>query len=193
VEFVSVVFLQGIPAKIALIGFLYYFVPLYLKRLDTLQSTIGRVLMCYGVTLIFLNPVFSKLLKKAAYQRHFIALGGLLTGLAMISFQFYSGLGAILFLVVVLGLAHTFSVPSQAAFIAETRIVKTLGTGAGMGLFRFWERVGNVIGPLFLGLLMARAGYDQAVPILGLITLVCTFMAVESHKRKAPITENLED
>ena len=161
-------------AKIALIGFLYYFVPLYLKRLGALQSNIGRVLMCYGVALVFLNPVFSKLLKKTAYQKHFIALGGLLTGLAMISFQFYSGFGAILFLVVMLGLAHTLSIPSQAACIAETKIVKALGTGAGMGLFRFWERVGNVAGPLFLGCLMAWAGYDQAVVILGLMTVVCT-------------------
>ena len=173
-EFCSVVLLQGIPAKIALIGFLYYFVPLYLKRLGALQSNIGRVLMCYGVALVFLNPVFSKLLKKTAYQKHFIALGGLLTGLAMISFQFYSGFGAILFLVVMLGLAHTLSIPSQAACIAETKIVKALGTGAGMGLFRFWERVGNVAGPLFLGGLMAWAGYDQAVVILGLMTVVCT-------------------
>ena len=187
-EFFSVVFLQGIPAKIALIGFLYYFVPIYLKRMDTLQSDIGRVLMCYGVTLIFLNPLFSKLLKKTAYQRHFIALGGLLTGLAMISFHFYSGFGAVLFLVIILGLAHTFSIPSQAAFIAETKIVKALGTGTGMGLFRFWERIGNVTGPLFLGFFMAWAGYEQAVPILGLITVVCTvlyllIMALDHRKR----------
>jgi predicted MFS family arabinose efflux permease len=187
-EFFSVVFLQGIPAKIALIGFLYYFVPIYLKRMDTLQSDIGRVLMCYGVTLIFLNPLFSKLLKKTAYQRHFIALGGLITGLAMISFHFYSGFGAVLFLVIILGLAHTFSIPSQAAFIAETKIVKALGTGTGMGLFRFWERIGNVTGPLFLGFLMAWAGYEQAVPILGLITVVCTvlyllIMALDHRKR----------
>ncbi len=196
-EFCSVVFLQGIPAKIALIGFLYYFVPIYLKRLDTLQSNIGRVLMCYGVTLIFLNPLFSKLLKKAAYQRHFIAFGGLLTGLAMISFHFYSGLGAVLFLVVALGLAHTFSVPSQAAFIAETEIVKALGTGTGMGLFRFWERIGNIAGPLFLGFLMSWAGYDHAVPILGLITVVCTvtyllIMTRNRHRRNEPLTERVE-
>jgi predicted MFS family arabinose efflux permease len=197
VEFFSVVFLQGIPAKIALIGFLYYFVPLYLKRLGTLQSNIGRVLMCYGVTLVFLNPAFSKLLKKTAYQRHFIALGGLLTGLAMISFQFSSGLGPILFLVVMLGIAHTFSVPSQAAYIAETKIVKELGTGAGMGLYRFWERIGNVSGPLFLGCLMAWAGYEQAVAILGLMTVACTLvylliMAVDQRRRKDVGVENIE-
>ena len=196
-EFFSIVFLQGIPAKIALIGFLYYFVPLYLKRLGTLQSNIGRVLMCYGVTLVFLNPILSKLLKKTAYQKHFIALGGLLTGLAMISFQFYSGFGPILFLVVMLGLAHAFSVPSQAAYIAETKVVKALGTGTGMGLYRFWERVGNVAGPLFLGFLMAWAGYEQAVVILGMMTVACTIvylviMAVENRRQKTVIVENPE-
>jgi hypothetical protein len=59
-----------------------------------------------------------------------------------------------------------------------------------MGLIRFWERVGNVIGPLFLGFLMAWAGYDRAVVILGLMTVVCTIaflliMAIENRRRKS--------
>jgi predicted MFS family arabinose efflux permease len=193
-EFFSVVFLQGIPAKIALIGFLYYFVPLYLKGLGTLQSNIGRVLMCYGVTLVFLNPVFSKLLKKTAWQKHFIALGGLLTGLSMISFQFFSGFEPILLLVITLGIAHTFSVPSQAAYIAETKIVKELGTGTGMGLYRFWERVGNISGPLFLGFLMAWVGYEQAVAALGLLTVACTviYLLIMAVYRVQPKTVTLE-
>ncbi len=193
-EFFSVVFLQGIPAKIALIGFLYYFVPLYLKGLGTLQSNIGRVLMCYGVTLVFLNPVFSKLLKKTAWQKHFIALGGLLTGLSMISFHFFSGFEPILLLVITLGIAHTFSVPSQAAYIAETKIVKELGTGTGMGLYRFWERVGNISGPLFLGFLMAWVGYEQAVAALGILTVACTvlYLLIMAVYRVQPKTVTLE-
>jgi predicted MFS family arabinose efflux permease len=82
--------------------------------------------------------------------------------------------GAAVFLAAMLGLAHTFSVSSQAAFITETRVAKAMGEGVGMGLFRFWERVGNVAGPLVVGGLISRLGYESAMVVLAAFLLVAS-------------------
>jgi len=50
---------------------------------------------------------------------------------------------------------------------------------------------------VFLGFLMAWAGYEQAVVILGMMTVACTIvylliMAMENRKQKTIIVENPE-
>ncbi|MCP4700414.1 MAG: MFS transporter [Gammaproteobacteria bacterium] len=175
-EFFAMVFLQAIPAKMALIGFLFYFVPIYLKGLGTLQSDIGRVIMCYSLALIILGPLLSKLFHNPAFRKYYVFTGGFITGIAMLGFHFHSGFFAVLLLVTALGIAHTFSMSAQASFISETAIVKQLGAGTGIGVFRFWERTGNVIGPLVMGALMTSAGYQQSVVWLGMIILACSFL-----------------
>ena len=198
IEFTATVFLQAIPAKMTLIGFLYYFIPLYLKQLGTLQSDIGRVIMCYGVALVFLGPFFSKYFDKVYLRKYYIAAGGLLTGISMACFNYYPGFASALGLVVILGFAHTISTSSQTTVISETSVIKELGAGAGLGLFRFWERLGNISGPLLMGFLMAKYSYEQAVVILGMISIVCSvlytvFTIVYQHKKRSTISASKAD
>ncbi|MFO7495112.1 MAG: MFS transporter [Desulfobacterales bacterium] len=170
-EFCAVVWLQAIPAKIILIGVLFYFVPLYLRQGAAAQGDIGRVIICYGLAMVFLGPLFYRCCDRPAYRKYYIFIGGILTALALSVFLFFSGVRAALFLAAMLGVAHTFSVSSQAAFITETRVAKAMGEGAGMGLFRFWERVGNVAGPLVVGGLISRLGYENAMVALAAFSL----------------------
>ncbi len=165
-EFCAVVWLQAIPAKIILIGVLFYFVPLYLRQGAAAQGDIGRVIICYGLAMVFLGPLFYRCCDRPAYRQYYIFTGGILTALALSVFLFFSGVPAALFLAAMLGVAHTFSVSSQAAYITETPVAKAMGEGAGMGLFRFWERVGNVAGPLVVGGLISRFGYESAIVAL---------------------------
>lgn len=139
-KFTSVLIFQAIPAKITLIGFLFYFTPLYLKKIEVLQSDIGRIIMSYSIAIIFAGPVFSGFMKTQGSRKFFIAAGGIITGISLVSFNFYNGFLAIFIVVTMLGFAQSFSVPSQASFVSETEVVKKLGVGTGMGVFRFWER-----------------------------------------------------
>lgn len=175
-EFAAIVFLQAIPAKMTLIGFLYYFIPLYLKRLGTLQSDIGRVIMCYGIALVFLGPLFSKYIDKVKLRRYYVAAGGLLTGISLAFFAWFPGFDYAFALVILLGLAHTMATSSQTTVITETSVIKELGAGAGLGLFRFWERMGNISGPILMGFLMAKYSYEKAVVVLGIISIACSLL-----------------
>ena len=191
-EFFAVVFLQAIPAKIAVIGFLFYLVPIYLKSIGTLQSNIGRVVMCYGILMAFLGPVLSRLLK-ASHRKYNIFAGGMITGIAMISNHFFSGFTSVLMIVIMLGLAQALSNSPMTSYISEMAIVQKIGTGTSMGLFRFLERIGNVTGPVLVGFLIYKKGYEQSIVILGIISLVCSILyilMISMGKNKPKIAEN---
>jgi MFS family permease len=191
-EFLAVVLFQAIPAKVALVGFLMYFVPLYLSDIGTSQSDIGRIAMTYALMLIFLGPLVSHWFSEARYRRYMVLTGGLITGLAMLSFHWLEDSLAILMLVMALGIAHAFSLSSQASLIVETSLVKRLGTGVGMGVYRLWERTGNVIGPFVVAALVATGGYQQAVVWLGAGTVLLSILyliALPSNARKGAVGE----
>ncbi|MCB9482350.1 MAG: MFS transporter, partial [Desulfobacteraceae bacterium] len=175
-KFTSVLILQAIPAKITLVGFLFYFTPLYLKKIEVLQSDIGRIIMSYSIAIIFAGPVFSRFMKTQKSRKYFIAAGGIITGISLVSFNFYNGFLAIFIVVTMLGIAQSFSVPSQASFVSETEIVKKMGVGTGMGVFRFWEKVGNVSGPVVTGIFISCFGYVEAVVFTGIISIVSSFI-----------------
>ncbi len=177
-EFFAVVVFQAIPAKVALVGFLMYFVPLYLTQIGALQSDIGRIAMCYALMLVFIGPLVSRRFGRAKYRKYTILTGGLITGASMTAFALVSDTYAVLMLVIALGIAHAFSLSSQASLIAETRLVQRLGTGTGMGVYRFWERVGNVSGPFIMAGLVAGAGYQQAVVWLGVGTIISSLLYI---------------
>ena len=189
IDFFAVVFLQAIPAKIIFIGFLYYLLPLYLRSIGTLQSNIGRIFILYGIAIIFLGPFFSKFFDFANLRKYFIFIGGVITGLSMLIFHMYHGFFAAMFIVLMIGVAHTFSVSSQGSFISETRIVKKIGQGTGMGLFRFWERLGNVTGPILVGSLITFSGYEKTIIYIGFLSLITsalylTIILLQSRKTK---------
>lgn len=175
-EFSALVLLQAIPAKLVLVGFLFFFTPLYLNSIDALQSNIGRIIMTYSICLIFIGPSVSYLLPQAWLRRYLVMVGGFITAAALVSFLFFEGIIPVLIMVILLGIAHSFSVSSQAALVTDTPIVSQMGPGAGMGVFRFWERIGNVIGPLLMAVLIAQLGYQYSVVALGIITLICTVL-----------------
>jgi predicted MFS family arabinose efflux permease len=131
--------------------------------------------MCYGLAMVFMGPLISRFFNNAAHRKYYILTGGLIIGFSMLSFKIYSGFLPIIVIVTLLGLAHSISVSSQAAAIMETNIVKKMGTGVGMGAFRFWERVGNILGPIFMGFLIAKTDYNQAVFFLGAFLLLFNF------------------
>ncbi len=176
-EFVSVVFLQAIPAKIILIGCLFYLIPLYLKSINVLQSNIGRVLMIYDVLIVFFGYLFSKYFDKENYRKYYIFAGGFITGLSMILFNdAASGFLATLLLISAIGVSHTFSMSSQLSVITETEAIKEIGIGTGMGVFRFWERLGNVAGPLIVGYLTITMGYVETIFVLGIMSVICSLL-----------------
>lgn len=172
--FLVITFMAAIPAKMALTGFLYYAGPLYLISLGASQSATGRVLMGYGLAIIIISPLAAMVADKLKKRQSFVVIGGLLSGLSLLTVYLFDNIWGMLGGVVMLGTAHAIGVSPQLSMVTEIQNrpgAPQMAIGKTIGIFRLTERAGNIAGPLIAGTLIAAFGFSGTFLGLGLFTL----------------------
>lgn len=176
-QFTVITFLSAVPAKVALAGFLYYSIPLYLKELGHDQSSTGRIMMAYGLVIIMLSPLVAQFADRARHRWRFVMIGGYAAAIAIAMPLFVEGgMGAAL-AVIGLGIGHAIGVSSQMTLINDRceAVVKEVGQAAAVGIFRMIERIGMLLGPILLGAMIALSNFVNAFVVMaGLIFLATT-------------------
>lgn len=173
-NFLAILLCSVIPFSICQVGLLYYAAPLYLKEQGISQSSIGRVLMVYGLSVIFIAPLLSRLVDRALSKARFIVLGGIVGSLGLLSLYFVSGLTAVLAAVFALGVSSSLAGPAQPALTLRIRLAQNVGTGRSMSIQRAADKLGQMAGPLFVGLLVTSVGLEKSVAFTGLAFLATT-------------------
>ncbi|UOM32907.1 MFS transporter [Acuticoccus sp. I52.16.1] len=160
------------PAKMILIGIAFYYIPLDLAvRFD--QSTIGRVLMLYGLVMLVVVPAISTFSDHNAKRVPYVVLGGVLSGLAVAHlFLWPQPWGAALFVVQV-GIAQGLSTTPQTALVGELgrRYFPSLSEGGVYGVFRLIERSGNAAGPAVFAAVWAATSAEVAILFMGFVLI----------------------
>jgi len=171
-RFAALVFLQAIPNKFCLIGFVYYLGPVFLNSLNIRHSDIGKYIMCYSLIMILISQSASKWSDRKGNMLACINIGGIISGVAFLPFFFIPGAFAVAFGIIVLGLAHCFTVSNQAKLALNIRAVKEVGSGPGLGIYRLAERFGNVLAPIILGILITTIGIEMTVGLMGVYMIL---------------------
>jgi MFS family permease len=171
-NFAALTLFQSIPNKICLIGFVYYLAPLFLKSLGSGQSDIGRYIMGYSLMMILFSQAVSKWSDRHFTAKPFVFWGGILSGLSLVPFFFFTNTWMVAAGIIMLGLSHTVSVSNQAKMASQMNAVKELGIGPGLGVYRQMERLGNVIAPVLLGLMSSIFGYSKTLAVTGIFTVL---------------------
>ena len=164
----------SIPNSLCFVGIMYYFTPIYLNSINILPSNIARALMIYGLSMIYLAPVFSQIIDKSDNKKLFIVLGGFIGGTGLLSFYILDGFIATITVIFMLSIANCFGLASRLVFAMNTKIVQELGKGMSLGLYLSLERVGQVLGPMILALAVSITGLTNAIVIMGIIYLIIT-------------------
>lgn len=173
-HFFFITFFSAIPAKIALTGFLYYCIPLFMKTLGGDQSSTGRGMMAYGLVIVFFAPYIALHASSLARRKFFMILGGLLTSASLFLLYYQPEIHIVFFAVATLGLAHAIGVSPQFPVISDlcTKECQTIGIGSVMGIFRMIERIGNVSGPILAAVLVTALGFEETFLCLAWISLI---------------------
>jgi len=182
-DILSLILFSSIPTAIALVGFLNYFSPIYLNRIGTTQSDIGRVLMVYGICLIYLAPMISKYIDAWPSRKPFIVISGLFGGFAVFAFSFIDGLPGMVLSVFLLGISSSFGLASQSAYVLRLKVARELGRGRALGIYSSANRIGQVLGPLIFGGLIVGIGTGRGIMYLGIgyLTLTLLFLMVAQN------------
>lgn len=173
----GLILLSGIPFAIAMVGFLNYFSPIHLDSIGASKSDIGRILMVYGICLIYISPLLTKYVDKFSNKKIFIGLSGFLGALAFINYYYWGSYGimAVAFSIFLLGLSASF-IPCRNAYLLTFSVSQDLGEGEAIGLFNSLVRTGQVIGPLLFGWLFINFKTHNGIVILGSVYLLLTIL-----------------
>ncbi len=165
-QVLSLFLLITIPSTICLTGFLNYFFPLYSNSLGVSPSNVGRAFMIYGVCIVYLGPVFGRLIGRSADIRRFIVLASCIGATAMLLFSSWGGLAAAIVAIFMLGLADSIGFVSQNTYFLTIEATRAFGEGKALGLFSMTKKIGQMLGPLTFGWLVA-AGPQQGAGLIG--------------------------
>jgi MFS family permease len=174
----GLIFLSSLPSAIAVIGLLNYFGPVYLNRLGVSQSIIGSVLILYSLCMVYLGPFVSKYIDASDNKRLFVFIGCALGGCAFLSFHFLTGLMATITAVLLLGLSSCFVLASQTTYALTLHVTKQLGQGRSIGIFRASSRIGQMLGPILFGWLMATTNINQGLTYFGIAYLATAVLFI---------------
>ncbi len=163
----ALILFSSLPASIAAVGFLNYFSPIYLNRIGASQSTIGQVLMLYGVCLVFFGPWVSRSVNSVSSKKLAVVAGCLLGSAALLSFQLLDGVFAAAVAVVGLGLAHSLVLSSQSAYALALRVSRDFGEGKAISVFRSSGRLGQMLGPIAFGSIALAGDGSEGMAWLG--------------------------
>ncbi|NRA17847.1 MAG: MFS transporter [Oceanospirillaceae bacterium] len=168
-QFVSLIIFCAIPAKIILTGFLYYLVPLYLVSLDASQSEIGRIMMVYALVIIPFSPLASSFADRSGKMLELVVLGTIISGTILITLYDTESIASMLIAIALMGGAHSIlKAPLIAAALTAAEQTPNVGRTTVLGVLRTSERIGSVLGPLFVGALLLNYSYSQTMAIIGM-------------------------
>lgn len=170
-RFMIVAVLAAIPAKLILVGVLYYLVPLYLTEKALGQGDIGRVIMAYGIIAVIVLPFLSTLADQRIGYRNAVVWGSILAAPLLIAVPFADMLPVTLLAVMFLGFGQALITTSLVPLVTVicAKEMERVGQGAVLGTLRLIERIGSAFSPLVAAVLAQAFGYDVAIAVFGAV------------------------
>ncbi len=170
-EFFKTAVMIGMPVKIIMAGFFKASLPLLLAGLAFAMEDIGQIMMLYYGGVLLSNAIITRLTDKLGNTRLVLFIGGISSGLGLILIGLIgwdalpvqvSGWMVVLLLVgmTLLGLAHGFIQAPIITHISHTQTAQRHGQATASSLYRLYERIGNIAGPLLISAILVASNYD---------------------------------
>lgn len=180
-RFIGFVPLAALPPRIVLTGFLLYMIPVSLHHFEYSDAAIGRFMMCYFISNILFTSAVARLLDRLGGHRVFLVIGTALLSGAIHLFSVSSSIAVVSMSMVLLGLGMSMASTALVSIIPSHFATECAEQGLATvtSLLRMVERVGSVLGPLFVAYLIKLAGYEEGAVVLAyLLTILSVGLAI---------------
>lgn len=175
-----------VPFSIAQVGLLSYALPIYLDAQGAAVSSVGRILMVYGLCVIYLGPLMGGLADRTSMKKRWIVSGGLVGSIGLLGLYEGSGLTMAVLAVFSLAVASCLNGASQSPYMLALPDVQRYGATGAAGIVKAADKLGQMAGPLVMASLYGAVGLGAGVALTGAIYLVATllFMVFASRTPK---------
>jgi MFS family permease len=171
-RFLKAVVLIAIPTRIVMIGLIVSNLPLVLARQNYLAEDIGQILMFYSGGVLISSYFISRLVDRTGKLGLvlFIGLIGSGIGVALVGLMGWqwSGIPFMATLVLLLGLgtlglSHGFIQAPAITYVNNTVTADSLGRSSATSIYRLYERLGNISGPILISQLLIWGNQNTLV------------------------------
>ncbi|MDQ3058337.1 MAG: MFS transporter [Pseudomonadota bacterium] len=174
--FVQLVVLIGLPMQIVQQGLLFYWAPLALAAQGQSTSFIGLMMMGYFVLVLLLNAPSARWADRSGRHTLLVTLALVLASVATLLCGVFYTPTMIGISMALIGIAWASGFPAQGALVLSLGEQELAGVApaVAIGVYRMVERIGAMLAPLLVALLIGMLGYAGAAKTLGALLLLCT-------------------
>ncbi|WP_170474132.1 MFS transporter [Ruegeria arenilitoris] len=180
----------SVPINIGMSVFIWYLTPVVLEGQGVGVADIGRIVMLYYLAQLLLGPTVARFADGKVGQVPFLIFGIFISGVAISSLYFWSGIMPMIIVVTLFGLGYAMCDATQYAQAIQIG-EQTCGAGGGekaLGALRLIERLAAITGLIASVILIPRLGYLTIIGGIGGLMLCGTLFMLgggTSH-RKTP-------
>lgn len=174
-----------VPFSVAQVGLLSFALPLYLEAGGYRASSVGRVIMIYGLCVIYLGPLMGQLADRSTRKKYWIVAAGLVGSAGLLSFAVLGGVSGAVVAVLCLAIASCLASGAQTAYMLALTNVERYGAVGATSLMRAADKVGQMLGPLIVAGLFAMTSMTKGLVLTGALYFVASlvFMALAPGNR----------
>ena len=150
-------------------SFAFYFVPLFCGNMGYDETVASMLIMLYSeIAVLSSGKLTDRITTKLGNRSMYAAM---ITNIAaLMIYAFTQNLIGVLVALALLGTAAAYGKPMQQTWFLKQKQVQRYGEDRAMGVYNFTENIGESVGPIVFGQLMAMT------PLFGALTIFCGAM-----------------
>jgi tetratricopeptide (TPR) repeat protein len=129
------------------------------------MTNIGRVYMLFGLCLIYIAPIISRIIDSSDSKKKYLFINGTLGSLALFIFYFFGGFAVTAVAVLLLSLSMCYD--ASRPYALKFKETHELGIGKSLSIFTSFEKIGQVFGPIIFGILFISSDIHTTLAYLG--------------------------
>ncbi len=162
-----------------------YFFPLFAQENGIDEVRIGQIYLLCGIMVIYIGPALSSLLLRKLGAGKSVVLASAVVGLDMLIFIIHPSLISVIIGVVIVSVVSSFAYTCQYTYVEQLPESAAYSEGRAMGVYSVFESLGQTIGPVAYGGLLAF-GYRKGISIFcgAMFALIVVFLLLQWKKQR---------
>jgi MFS-type transporter involved in bile tolerance (Atg22 family) len=140
--------------------------------------------MIFPLVIVYLGPVFGGIVDRSNHKYRHLAVAGLIAAVSVGALMALNGIAAATLAVTLLGLSNAILSNAQGAYALELPATERYGAARAMGIYNVVERLGQVLGPVSLGIIIAVWGRSAGLGVMAIgLAVMSLAFAVASRRQ----------
>ena len=157
-SFLAFLLLVSVPTSACSMFLIYYF-PLYASGLGQPASTVGQAFLLYGLCIVYLGPLLSRLMRSSGVPAGLPVLAsGLIMAAGLTVFALTGTLTGAFLAILLLGLSDSFGLTAQQRYLERLPVVDAHGLAVPQSYHLNARKIGQVVGPMLFSAAAVAGG-----------------------------------